>query len=91
MHASKPIRTKRDLLDQKWLTYFLIFVLILLIAIFVLSLRYKDSIVRYAEQLLHNVKQLLHRKKTVPTRPRPIGMWQSEKAALVPTFSLCLA
>ncbi|MDE0187357.1 MAG: hypothetical protein OXP71_18110 [Candidatus Poribacteria bacterium] len=91
MQSKRPIRAKRDLLDQKWLTYFLIFVLLLLIAIFVLSLRYQDSIVRHAKRLLHHAKQLLNRKKSEPPRPRPMGMRQSEKAAPTPSFSLCIA
>ena len=72
MRARRPIRIERDLLDKEWLTYFLTFILILLIAIFALSLKYQDSIVQYVKGLPQHVKRLLHNraKPSVP-RPRP--------------------
>ena len=57
---------KRDALpDQKWLTYLLAFVLILLIAVFVVlaNPKYKNMVVEY-------IQGVLHREKKVP-RPRP--------------------
>ena len=62
----RPIRTEKNLFDQKWLTYLLTFILILLIVIFVLSLKYQDRIVEY-------VKKLLIREKPPPPKPRPSG------------------
>ena len=57
---------KRDALpDQKWLTYFLAFILILLIVVFVVlaNPKYKNMIVEY-------IQGVLHKEKKVP-RPRP--------------------
>ncbi len=54
-----PRRTrlsKGDLLDQKWLTYLLVLILIVLIGVFVASLRYQDALVRYAEDFVQRAK-----------------------------------
>ncbi len=62
----RPIKTERSVFDQKWLTYLLTFILILLIAIFVLSFKYQDWMVDH-------VKKLLIREKPPPPKPRPRG------------------
>lgn len=54
-----PRRTrlsKGDLLDQKWLTYLLVLILIVLIGVFVASLRYQDALVRYAKDFVQRAK-----------------------------------
>ena len=54
-----PRRTrlsKGDLLDQKWLTYLLVLILIVLIGVFVASLRYQDSLIRYAKDFVQLAK-----------------------------------
>ncbi len=63
---SRRRHKKRDALpDQKWLTYFLAFILILLIVVFVVlaNPKYKNMIVEY-------IQGVLHKEKKVP-RPRP--------------------
>lgn len=49
-------QSKGDLLDQKWLTYLLVFILIVLIGVFVVSLRYQDALVRYAKDFVQRAK-----------------------------------
>ncbi len=54
-----PRRTrlsKGDLLDQKWLTYLLVLILIVLIGVFVASLRYQDALIRYAKDFVQRAK-----------------------------------
>lgn len=58
-------RKKSDVLDQKWLTYLLVFILILSIAVFVVL-----SSPKYKKQITEFVKGLFHKEKKVP-RPRP--------------------
>ncbi len=52
-------RSKGDLLDQKWLTYLLVLILIALIGIFVVSLRYQDELVQYAKDFVQRAKEAL--------------------------------
>ena len=57
-----PRRTrlsKGDLLDQKWLTYLLVLILIVLIGVLVASLRYQDALVRYAKDFVQRAKDAL--------------------------------
>lgn len=56
---SKTRRSKGDLLDQKWLTYLLVLILIALIGVFVVSLRYQEAVVRYAKELVQRAKDAL--------------------------------
>jgi len=67
--------------DQKWLTYLLTFILILLIAIFVLSLKYQDW-------MIDHVKKLLIREKPPPPKPRPRG--RVEKREGVVSYQLSM-
>lgn len=52
-------RSKGDLLDQKWLTYLLVLILIALIGIFVVSLRFQDELVQYAKDFVQRAKEAL--------------------------------
>ena len=52
-------RSRGDLLDQKWLTYLLVFVLIALVGVFVASLKYQEAVVRYAKDFLERAKDAL--------------------------------
>lgn len=52
-------RSKGDLLDQKWLTYLLVLILVALIGIFVVSLRYQDELVQYAKDFVQRAKEAL--------------------------------
>ena len=57
-----PRRTrpsKGDLLDQKWLTYLLVLMLVLLTGVFVVSLRYQETLVRYAKDFVQLAKDAL--------------------------------
>lgn len=61
MQARKRIsrrtrQSKGDLLDQKWLTYLLVLILIVLIGAFMVSLRYQDALVRYAKDFVQLAK-----------------------------------
>ena len=56
---SKTRRSKGDLLDQKWLTYLLVLILIALIGVFVVSLRYQEAVVRFAKELVQRAKDAL--------------------------------
>ena len=49
-------QSKGDLLDQKWLTYLLVFILIVLNGVFLVSLRYQDALVRYAKDFVQRAK-----------------------------------
>ena len=67
----RPIWKERDLLDQKWVTYFLTFILILLLAVLIVSWKYRDWVVQ-------TTRQLLHPEPPPPPRPRPgrvAGEW----------------
>ena len=64
MQARKPLpsrtrRAKSDVLDQKWLTYLLTLVLILLIAIFAVSLTYQEKLVQHTKDFLQRAKKAL--------------------------------
>lgn len=61
---------KGDLLDQKWLTYFLAIVLILLVLIFVvlLSPTYKQYIVDTVKSVFYGGKQKAPRPKAAPVK-----------------------
>ena len=64
MQARRPLssrirREKGNLLDQKWLTYLLTLILILLIAIFAVSLTYQEKLVQHANDLLQRAKKAL--------------------------------
>ena len=65
-----PKRTldKADLLDQRWVTYFLAIVLILLVLVFVvlLSPTYKRYIVDTAKSVFYGGKQKAPRPKAAP-------------------------
>ena len=63
MQAKYPIRRtrrtinkERDLLDQKWLTYLLTFILILLGGIFVLAATRREWVIHQAKWFVKSVK-----------------------------------
>ena len=65
---TKHTLDKVDLLDQKWVTYFLAIVLILLVLVFVvlLSPTYKRYIVDTAKSVFYGGKQKAPRPKAAP-------------------------
>ena len=69
-NTTKQAIDKGDLLDQKWLTYFLAIVLILLVLVFVvlLSPTYKQYIVDTAQTLFYGKKQEAPRPKASPVK-----------------------
>ncbi len=63
MQAKHPIRgtrrlitKERDLLDQKWLTYLLTFILILLVVVFVLAVTNQAWMVQQAKWIFKQAK-----------------------------------
>ncbi|MDE0298209.1 MAG: hypothetical protein OXN17_06225 [Candidatus Poribacteria bacterium] len=68
----KSRRSKGDLLDQKWLTYLLVLILIALIGIFVASLRYQDALVRYAKDFVQQAKDAVSASLGLKAMPREI-------------------
>ena len=69
-NTTKHTLGKGDLLDQKWLTYFLAIVLILLVFVFVvlLSPTYKRYIVDTAKSVFYGKKQKAPRPKASPVK-----------------------
>ena len=69
-NTTKHLPDKGDLLDQKWLTYFLAIVLILLVLIFVvlLSPTYKQYIVDTVKSVFYGKKQKAPRPKASPVK-----------------------
>ena len=67
-NATKHTLDKADLLDQKWVTYFLAIVLILLVLVFVvlLSPTYKRYIVDTAKSVFYGGKRKTPRPKASP-------------------------
>ena len=67
-NTPKHTLDKADLLDQKWVTYFLAIVLILLVLVFVvlLSPSYKRYIVDTAKSVFYGGKQKVPRPKAAP-------------------------
>ena len=68
--TTKHTLNKGDLLDQKWLTYFLVVVLILLVFAFVvlLSPTYKRYIVDAAKSVFYGKEQKAPRPKASPAK-----------------------
>ena len=63
MQAKYPIRRmrriinkERDLLDQKWLTYLLTFILVLLGGVFVLAVTRREWIIHQAKWIVKSAK-----------------------------------
>ena len=71
-NTTKHLLNKGDLLDQKWLTYFLAIVLILLVLVFVvlLSPTYKQYIVNTVKSVFYGKKQKAPRPKASPVKFR---------------------
>lgn len=67
-NTAKYTLDKADLLDQKWVTYLLAIVLILLVLVFVvlLSPTYKQYIVDTAKSVFYGRKQKVPRPKAAP-------------------------
>lgn len=67
-NTAKHILDKADWLDQKWVTYFLAVVLILLVLVFVvlLSPTYKQYIVNSVKSVFYGGKQKVPRPKAAP-------------------------
>lgn len=51
MHNKKQQRQKDGILDQKWMTYLLAFLLIVLIGVLVVSLKYQDEMINFLRDL----------------------------------------
>ena len=74
-NLAKHALGKGDLLDQKWLTYFLAIVLILLVLVFVvlLSPTYKRYVVDTVKSVFYGGKQTAPRPKAAPVKfQRPV-------------------
>ena len=69
-NSTKHVFDKGDLLDQKWLTYFLAIVLILLVLVFVvlLSPTYKRYVVDTVKSVFYGKKQTAPRPKASPVK-----------------------
>ena len=69
-NIAKQAFDKGDLLDQRWLTYFLTVVLILLVLVFVvlLSPTYKQYIVDTVKSVFYGGKQTAPRPKAAPVK-----------------------
>ena len=67
-NTAKHTLDKADLLDQKWVTYFLAIVLILLVLVFVvlLSPTYKQYIVDTVRSVFYGGKQKAPRPRAAP-------------------------
>ena len=68
--TTKHVFNKGDLLDQKWLTYFLAIVLILLVLVFVvlLSPTYKQYVVDTVKSVFYGKKHEAPRPKASPVK-----------------------
>ncbi|MYA72714.1 hypothetical protein F4009_16490 [Candidatus Poribacteria bacterium] len=68
--TTKHTLNKGDLLDQKWLTYFLAIVLILLVLVFVvlLSPTYKRYVVDTVKSVFYGKEQKAPRPKASPVK-----------------------
>ena len=71
-NTTKHVLNKGDLLDQRWLTYFLAIVFILLVLVFVvlLSPTYKQYIVDTVKSVFYGKKQEAPRPKASPVKFR---------------------
>ena len=69
-NTTKYTLNKGDLLDQKWLTYFLAIVLILLVLVFVVLLtpKYKQYVVDTVRSVFYGKKQKAPRPKASPVQ-----------------------
>ena len=69
-NTTKHLVNKGDLLDQKWLTYFLAIVFILLVLVFVvlLSPTYKQFVVDTVKSVFYGKKQKAPRPKASPVK-----------------------
>ncbi len=72
-NLTKHAFDKGDLLDQKWLTYFLTVVLILLVLVFVvlLSPTYKRYVVDTVKSVFYGGKQKAPKPKAAPVNFQP--------------------
>ena len=53
--TSRIINRERDLLDRKWLTYLLTFILVLLVAVFVLAVTRREWLIHQAKWIVKSV------------------------------------
>ena len=69
-NTTKHLLNKGDLLDQKWLTYFLAIVLILLVLVFVVLLTpsYKRYVVDTVRSVFYGKKEKAPRPKATPVK-----------------------
>ena len=69
-NTTKDFLNKGDLLDQKWLTYFLAIVLILLVLVFVVLLTpsYKRYVVDTVRSVFYGKKEKVPRPKATPVK-----------------------
>ena len=78
-NLTKHAFDKGDLLDQKWLTYFLAVVLILLVLVFVVLLTptYKRYVVDTVKSVFYGGKQKAPRPKAAPVNFQPPALMDS--------------
>ena len=69
-NTTKSLLNKGDLLDQKWLTYFLAIVLILLVLVFVVLLTpaYKRYVVDTVKSVFYGKQEKAPRPKATPVK-----------------------
>ena len=53
--TSRIINRERDLLDRKWLTHLLTFILVLLVAVFVLAVTRREWLIHQAKWIVKSV------------------------------------
>lgn len=70
LNRAKQARSKGDLLDQRWLTYFLAIVLVVLVLAFVVLLTpaYKRYVVDTVKSVFYGKRQAAPRPKASPAR-----------------------
>ena len=54
--TGRTINRERDLLDQKWLTYLLISILVFLVAVFVLAVTRREWLIYQAKWIVKSAK-----------------------------------
>ena len=67
----RRIQTQKGLLDQKWFTYLLTCILILLVVVFVVSVKYQAWLIQQAKALVKRVRIMLGIDERPRPKPRP--------------------
>jgi len=71
MQSNRQAQTKKGILDQKWVTYALALLLIVLIVVFAASLRYQDEIINFFKRLFRFGKEEKPQRPTIGS-----GKWE---------------